>query len=58
MKKEKAQVVTLTNLSVDDVNTILVALSKLPLEAVLNVWGKVKSQAEEQLKEEKDVKAN
>lgn len=58
MKKEENKVVTLTNLSVDDINTILVALSKLPLEAVLGVWGKVKTQAEEQLKEEKDGKSN
>ena len=41
---------TLTDLNVDEVNLILAALGKLPLETSLNLWAKLKKQAEDQAK--------
>jgi hypothetical protein len=40
--------VTIT-LTVDELNVVLVGLGKLPLEVVLNVFGKIKAQAEAQV---------
>jgi hypothetical protein len=36
-------------LSIEEVNIILAALGKLPLEVGISVWAKVKKDAEEQL---------
>ena len=41
---------SLTDLSMDEVNLVLVALGKLPLETSLNLWAKLKKQAEDQAK--------
>jgi len=41
---------SLTDLSVDEVNLILAALGKLPLETSLGLWAKLKKQAEDQAK--------
>lgn len=57
MAQEK-QVVSLEELTVDEINIILVALSKLPLESVLQLWTKVKTQAEAQLKVEEVNESN
>jgi hypothetical protein len=43
--------VTLT-LTVDELNVVLAGLGKLPLEVVLNVFGKIKTQAEFQVARE------
>lgn len=40
------------NLEVQDVQTIMGGLAKLPLEASLDTWLKVKTQAEQQLKDQ------
>jgi hypothetical protein len=42
----------LENLSVKDVELILVALSKLPFEVVAEIYTRIKTSAETQLKEE------
>ena len=57
MAQEK-QLVNLEGLTVDEVNVLLVALSKLPLESVLQLWTKIKTQAEEQLKVEEVNESN
>ena len=49
---QEQKVVSLEGLTVDEVNIILGALSKLPLENVLQLWTKIKTQAESQLKVE------
>lgn len=41
---------TLTNLSVNDVNLIMAGLGKLPLEATVDLWMRLKQQGEAQLK--------
>jgi len=41
--------VTLTNLSVNDLNIIMAGLGKLPLEAVIELWSRIKAEAESQL---------
>lgn len=43
--------ITLTELTVADCNLIMAGLGKLPLEAVIELWSKLKSQAETQLSE-------
>lgn len=40
----------LKELTIEEINLILVALGKLPLETTLQLFGKIKAQAEEQLK--------
>ena len=42
--------ITLTDLSVNDVNLIMAGLGKLPLESAVDLWARVKSQAEAQIK--------
>jgi len=42
--------ITLTDLSVNDVNLIMAGLGKLPLEAVVDLWVRLKQQGEAQLK--------
>jgi len=37
-------------LSVNDVNALLAGLGKLPLESVVDLWARVKAQAEAQIK--------
>lgn len=41
---------TLSDLSVDDVNLLIAGLGKLPLEVAVDLWMRVKAQGEEQLK--------
>lgn len=43
-------------LTIDEVNLLLVALSKLPLETSLVTWSKLKQEAEKQLKEGVEAK--
>jgi len=43
--------VTLT-LTVDELNVVLAGLGKLPLEAALNVFGKIRAQVESQVASE------
>lgn len=43
--------ITLTDLSVNDMNIIMAGLGKLPLEVVVELWSRIKSQAESQLSE-------
>lgn len=45
---------TLKDLTIEEINVILVALGKLPLEASLTLFTKIKSQAETQLQESKE----
>ena len=42
--------ITLSDLSVNDVNLIMAGLGKLPLEASVDLWARIKSQAEAQIK--------
>lgn len=44
--------ITLTDLSVNDVNLIMAGLGKLPLEAVVDLWSRIKVQGEAQIKQE------
>jgi hypothetical protein len=44
------QQINLTNLSINDVNAILAGLGKLPLELSIDVWSKIKMQADSQIK--------
>lgn len=44
------QKINLTDLSVNDVNLIMAGLGKLPLEATVELWARLKQQAEAQLK--------
>jgi hypothetical protein len=41
--------ITITDLTVDDINAILVGLGKLPLESILGLFEKIKTQAQEQI---------
>jgi hypothetical protein len=41
--------ITLTNLTVNDMNIIMAGLGKLPLEAVIDLWTRIKTEAEAQL---------
>ena len=41
--------ITLTDLTVADCNVIMAGLGKLPLEAVIDLWSRIKAQAESQL---------
>jgi GTP cyclohydrolase III len=43
--------ITLTDLSVNDVNLIMAGLGKLPLEAVVDLWMRLKQQGEAQIKD-------
>ena len=43
--------ITLTDLSGNDMNIIMAGLGKLPMEAVIELWSKLKAQAEAQLSE-------
>jgi hypothetical protein len=45
---------TIKELTIEEINLILVALGKLPLENTLALFTKIKSQAEEQLKQNKE----
>lgn len=36
-------------LTVEELNVVMAGLGKLPLETCINVWGKIRSQAEQQL---------
>jgi hypothetical protein len=42
--------ISLSDLSVNDVNLIMAGLGKLPLEVSVDLWARIKSQAEAQLK--------
>ena len=42
--------IALTDLSVNDVNLIMAGLGKLPLEATVDLWMRLKRQGETQLK--------
>jgi hypothetical protein len=42
------------DLTIEEINLILVALGKLPLETTLALFSKIKSQAETQLQEKKE----
>jgi hypothetical protein len=44
--------ISLSDLSVNDVNLIMAGLGKLPLEASVDLWARIKSQAEAQIKQE------
>lgn len=44
------QKINLTDLTVNDVNLIMTGLGKLPLEATVELWARLKQQAEAQLK--------
>lgn len=44
------QLLTLNKLSVNDINIIITGLGKLPLEVSMDVWTRIKSQTEEQIK--------
>lgn len=52
LSQEKENKMKLENLSVKDVELILVALSKLPFEVVAEIYTRIKTSAEAQLKEE------
>ena len=41
--------ITLAGLTVADMNVIMAGLGKLPLEAVIELWSRLKAQAEAQL---------
>ena len=41
--------ITLTDLSVDDINMLIAGLGKLPLEIAADLWLRVKSQCEAQM---------
>lgn len=43
--------ITLTELTVNDMNIIMAGLGKLPMEVVIELWSKLKAQAEAQLSE-------
>jgi len=45
---------TIKDLTIEEINVILVALGKLPLEASLILFTKIKTQAETQLQESKE----
>jgi hypothetical protein len=45
---------TLKELTIEEINLILVALGKLPLENTLALFTKIKSQAELELKEKQE----
>lgn len=47
---------TIKELTIEEINLILVALGKLPLETTLQLFTKIKSQAETQLAEIKEKK--
>jgi hypothetical protein len=49
--------ITLTDLSVNDMNVLLAGLGKLPLDAAYPVFMKVKAQAESQLPAPEPVSA-
>jgi GTP cyclohydrolase III len=43
--------ISLSDLSVNDVNLIMAGLGKLPLEAVVELWSRLKQQGEAQIKD-------
>lgn len=43
--------ITLSDLSVNEMNIIMAGLGKLPMDAVIELWSKLKAQAEAQLSE-------
>lgn len=43
--------ITLTDLSVNDVNLVMAGLGKLPLEATIDLWMRLKQQGEAQIKD-------
>jgi len=42
--------IVLTDLTVNDINIIMAGLGKLPLEATVDLWMRIKQQGEAQLK--------
>jgi hypothetical protein len=42
--------IALTDLTVNDINIIMAGLGKLPLEATVDLWMRIKQQGEAQLK--------
>ncbi len=42
--------ITLTNLTVNDMNVIMAGLGKLPMEVSIELWQRIKAEAEAQLK--------
>jgi hypothetical protein len=44
--------ISLSDLSVNDVNLIMAGLGKLPLEVSVNLWARIKSQAEARIKQD------
>jgi hypothetical protein len=49
---------TIKELTIEEINLILVALGKLPLESALPLFTKIKSQAELELKEKQESVSN
>jgi len=41
--------ITLTNLTVNDLNIIMAGLGKLPMEVSIELWQRIKAEAEAQL---------
>jgi hypothetical protein len=41
--------ITLTNLTVNDMNVIMAGLGKLPMEVSIELWQRIKAEAESQL---------
>lgn len=50
--------ITLSDLSVNDVNIIMAGLGKLPLEAVVDLWTRIKAQGEAQIKQTQEPAAD
>lgn len=46
--------ITLTDLTIDEVNALLVGLGKLPLESIITLFEKIKQQAQAQLAEKEE----
>lgn len=51
MAQKLEDVVLTLELGVNDINTVLAALAKQPLEQVVTTWAKIKQSAEAQLAE-------
>lgn len=50
--------ITLTNLSVQEINLLIAGLGKLPLEISADLWGKVRQQTEAQLPPKPELPVN
>ena len=46
--------ITLTNLTVNDLNVIMAGLGKLPMEVSIELWQRIKAEAESQLNPAKE----